>query len=225
MTSPSSDLACPDLAPRRWPAAHDPRSPGFAKDGKWDASRPSAALAVALEASSGRPSSLRVPARPGQPDHHRGPPRRTGWTICRRRIIRHRRPAGLRQQPTARGRPARRIAVGLWQDRRYRTARWARQMDADPARRQEPRRGTRTSAHARPVITGMSRTPTSRTTGSVTWSRSATAPAPFRCAHGRRENPTLSMRSRMTRAAALAAATRAPAAGSATRSNSPRAGW
>ena len=33
--------------------AHDPRTPGFVKGGEWDASRPSAALAAALEAASG----------------------------------------------------------------------------------------------------------------------------------------------------------------------------
>ncbi len=54
MTNPSPELACPDPAPPSPAApAHDPRTPGFAKDGKWDASRPSAALAAALETSSG----------------------------------------------------------------------------------------------------------------------------------------------------------------------------
>jgi hypothetical protein len=85
-----------------------------------------------------------------------------------------------------------------------------------------PPDGRQLTVHLEPVprsraTTGTSRMRISRTTGSVTWCRCATTPAPFRPAPGPRENPTSSTRCRTTRAAAPAAATPAPAAAPAIR--------
>jgi hypothetical protein len=49
---PCSDLPSRGI-PDAPPLGHDAHLPGFAKDGEWDASLPSATLAVALEAASG----------------------------------------------------------------------------------------------------------------------------------------------------------------------------
>ena len=136
----------------------------------------------------------RGPARPGEPDDHRRPPGGTG---------------------RATGPPGRRL--GLHPGHRSGTARRVRQLDADPARRQEPHRGTAAGARRSTATTGMSPTLTSRTTRSATSSRSATGSARSRPAPGTPGKPTSSTPPLMTRAGGPARATRAHAAARATR--------